>query len=279
MTTTTTALFSTAALVLAGCLGAPGSQEDPEGEIGVAPGELLTANALNVNALNVNALNVNALNVNALNVNALSPTNLVAFQAPSTSGDLARQLLKYTVSCALDATQSFNLTWTDALSVVHNDTYWGHLAMAPGWATKPLSSSEEEWVSACLISRVNWYGVSVSLSARGATGGLNVTEPAELGAYIREEGAFWGNLFAASPYAYSCNNALNDSFSRSRQRDCAAGHLTDTTVVDCGMILRLGSCDSNCIPLTNTGAYHPGCRDGTGSGAKISTAVVTVFLK
>ena len=271
--TTLTSLFL-AALLLVGCGGAPGSQEDPEGEIGIAPSDLVS-----VNALNMNALNMSAIDTNALSMNALSPTNFAAMQAPTTSGALARQLFKYAVSCALEPSQSSSLTWTDEWSVVHQDTYRGLLGLAPGWETRPLISSEQAWVSACLIARVNWYGVSVTISARGATSGLNVTDPGELLTYAHEEGAFWGNLFGESPHAYSCSNVLQDGFSRSRLRDCAAGHLTSQATVDCGMFLRLGSCNGTCIPFTNSGGYHPGCRDETGSSAKLSTAVVTIFLQ
>jgi hypothetical protein len=265
MKKTTTGLSFTVALLLSGCIGSPGSQEIPEGEVGVARSELLT---------------MNALTMNALTMNALSPSNLGAIQAPSTTGDLSRLLLKYTVSCAFDATQSFDFTWTDGSNVVHNDTYWGSLGLARSWSTKPLLTSRQQWVSACLISRVNWYGISVPLSARGGTSGLNATDPAELSTYSMEEGAFWGNLFAVSPYAYSCDSSRNDSYSRSSLRECAAGHVdSGSNLVNCGMIHRVGSCDTYCDPLTGNGAYHPQCVNSTGSNAEQTDAVITIFLQ
>jgi hypothetical protein len=285
MKKTTTGLFFTVALLLSGCIGSPGSQEIPGGEVGVARSELLTMNALTMNALTMNALTMNALTMNALTMNALtmnalSPSNLGAIQAPSTAGDLSRLLLKYTVSCAFDATQSFDFTWTDGSNVVHHDTYWGSLGLATSWSTSPLTTSSQEWVSACLISRVNWYGVSVPLSARGGANGLSVTDPAELSTYSMEEGAFWGNLFVVSPYAYSCDNSYNDSYSRSSLRECAAGHVdSGGNLVDCGMIHRLGSCDAYCKSLTNKGVYHKWCQESTDGAAVQTDAVVTVFLQ
>ena len=258
--TTTARLLSVTALLLAGCIGSPGSQEDSEGDIGVTGSQLLT--------------------MNALTMNALSTSNLAAIQEPSTAGDTTRMLLEYMVSCAFDETQSFDFTWTDGSNVVHNETYWGALGLAKSWSTKPISTFNQEWVSACLIARVNWYGVTVPLSARGATGGLRITDPVELGSYNREEGAFWGNLFAESPHAYSCSYAPNDSHSRSLSRDCAAGHVdSQGSLVDCGTIHRLGSCATYCDSLTNSGVFHPRCQDGTGSNAVQTSAVVTVFLQ
>ncbi|MEO5727209.1 MAG: hypothetical protein ABIV93_09445 [Byssovorax sp.] len=228
----------------------------------------------------MNALTMNALTMNALTMNALSPSNLAAIQEPSTAGDTTRMLLKYIVSCAFDATQSFGFTWKDGLNLVHEETYWGALALAKSWPTKPLSTSDQEWVSACLIARVNWYGVSVPLSIRGATGGLGVTDSVELDSYDREEGAFWGNLFAVSPRAYSCNYGPNNSHSRWALRDCAAGHINaHGSLTDCGMIDRLGSCNTHCSPLTSSGVYHPWCRNSTGPDAVQVSAVVTVFLQ
>jgi hypothetical protein len=237
-------------------------------------------NALTMNALTMNALTMNALTMTALTMTALSASNLAAIQDPSTAGGSTRLLLEYVVSCALDATQSFSFTWTDESNVVHDETYWGALGLANHWPTKPLSTSNQEWISACVIARVNWYGVSVPLSARGAIGGLRITDPVELGSYNLEEGAFWGNLFAESPHAYSCSYEPNDGHSRSSSRDCAAGHINSLgNLVDCGTIHRLGSCATYCDPLTNNGVFHPRCQDGTGSDAVQTSAVVTVFLQ
>ncbi len=262
---TTTRLLSLTALLLAGCAGPPGSQEDSEGDVGVSGSSIVT---------------MNALTMNALTMNALSASNLAAIKDPSASGGRARQLLEYVVSCAFDETQSFNLAWTDAANAAHNETYWGSLGLAKTWPTKPISTSDQEWVSACLIARVNWYGVSVPLSARGDIGGLRVTDSVELNSYDREEGAFWGNLFAVSPRSYSCSYGPNNNHSRWALRDCAAGHfIAQGVLADCGLIDRLGSCNVYCDPLTGGGVYHPRCRDSTGKDASYTSAVITVFLQ
>ena len=273
-------LLSLTALLLAGCAGPPGSQEDSEGDVGVSGSSLVTTNALTTNALTTNALTMNALTMNALTMNALSPSNFAAIVDPSASGGRARQLLEYTVSCAFDETQSFGFAWTDVANVVHNETYWGSLGLAKTWPTKPISTSDQEWVSACLIARVNWYGVSVPLSARGDTGGLRVTDSVELDSYDWEEGAFWGNLFAVSPRAYSCSYGPNNGHSRWALRDCAAGHfIAQGILADCGLIDRLGSCNIYCNPLTSGGMYHPRCWDSTASDANHTSAVITIFLQ
>ena len=59
----------------------------------------LTANALTANALTANALSANALSANALSANALTAN---ALTANALRDPLAREFLKYVVSCALD---------------------------------------------------------------------------------------------------------------------------------------------------------------------------------
>jgi hypothetical protein len=247
----------------------------------------LNPNALNPNALNPNTLNPNALNPNALNPNALSPQALSALQLPDASGDLSRQLMKYVVSCALDSTQSFSFTWTDASSVSHPTTYPGLLGLAPSWIGAPLSASGEEWVSACLASRVNWYGIPVMLSSRGSHPALGLGL-GEATAYPTEEGAFWGNVFTSSPAVFACNNPLAASHARSLLRDCAVGHLDGQGgTEECGRLHIVGSCATYCQAIDVVGLYHPRCvsdLDGNGALAPFlpsstaTTEAITIFL-
>ena len=282
MKMTTAGLFTATVLLVSACGDSRGDQQNADGEGGVVREEILTMNALTMNALTMNALTMNALTMNALTMNALDPSALAAVVDPTATGALARELLKYVVSCAFDDTQTFDFTWTDGSNVVHNESYWGSLALDSKWSKHPLSVTGQEWVSACVLARVNWYGVSVPLSARGSLGGLKKeTDSPELATYTREEGAFWGNIFASTPYAYSCNNVPNDSYSQSLLRDCAAGHLdAQNNLVDCGMIHRVGSCATYCSHHNkNTTDYYWKCETVPGGSNNKKDAVVTVFLQ
>jgi hypothetical protein len=234
----------------------------------------LNANALDGNGLSGDGLKPNALSPNALSPNALSASALEAIQSPGPDGSLSRQLLEYTVSCALDTTQSFSFSWTDESGVVHEETYRGLLALATLWATRPLTSWDAEWVSACLASRVNWYGEKVMISSRGTRPSLIKTGTPELTRFPNVEGAFWGNLFTAQPQVFACHYSPNDENSRGHLRDCAAGHVdAQGNVVPCGMIQLVGPCETLCTLSTNEGGYYSGC-----SGPVSSTKVITVFL-
>lgn len=266
-----------------GCMEAPDEAEP----LGVVTEAVENANALNANALNANALNANALNVNALNVNALSPTAMTALQQPGEAGNLSRQLMRYVVSCALGPAQSFSFSWADDQGA-HSETYPGLLGLASSWSQSPLDLEGQQWVSACLASRVNWYGVSVTLSSRGAHPALDKESLVETLSYLSEEGAFWGNLFTSTPAVFACNNALGSGYSRHQMRDCAAGHRNDDgSVQQCGIIHIVGSCAAYCQPLDLLGSYHSRCfssLDGSlllglfPNNSTATTAAITVFL-
>jgi hypothetical protein len=266
-------------LGVSGCLTDAGP--DAGGELDESEAVIEGPNALLPNALVPNALVPNALVPNALVPNALSPSTIVpsaleAIQDPTETGDLSRALLKYTVSCALSPSQSFSFTWTDSQGLVHKETYPGIVGLASSWAMKPLGEADQEWVSACLASRVNWYGVTVMISSRGSHPALHKSDPSETKAYTMIEGAFWGNVFAAKPRAYACFYGPNRPYSRAQRRDCAAGHVeADGTISECGIIEIVGPCEAQCQPFKGQGQYYPSC---TGPMATTSSAVLTTFL-
>ncbi|HEX2570119.1 MAG TPA: hypothetical protein VH877_11220 [Polyangia bacterium] len=231
-------------------------------------------NLLNMNALNMNALNMNALNLNALNINALDPAAALTIRSPGPKGDLARQLVRYAVGCALSPSQSFSFSWTDGTGTVHDEVYLGQLGLAPTWATAPLTSSGARWVSACLASRVNYYGTPVPISSRAP--GVLTTSSSERGTYAYEEGAFWGNVFGPTPAVFACYDLLTTSHSRARARDCAAGHAdSDGYVEQCGIIQIVGPCTTSCLLPLLEGDGYSSC----GSLLSKTSETITVFLQ
>lgn len=235
----------------------------------------LSPNALSPNALSLNALSPNALSPNALSPNALDPNALTALLDPTAAGDSSRQLLRYLVSCAFDPTQAFSFSWTDGGGLVHDETYAGMLAIAPGWATGPLGLNHQQLLSACVASRVNYYGVTVAVSSRSPQAPLQIVGNAELNAYPQVEGAFWGNLFAQTPYVRACGLMANAANSRAWMRDCAAGHLDGLGgAVPCGSLAIVGDCATRCPALGAQKAY-PSCNDPTyGSTAQLITTAL-----
>src|SRR4051794_19334840 len=105
-----------------GCGGEPAVEE--------VSSNALSANALSANAVSANALSANALSANALSANALSANALSANALTSTAlqDPLARQFLKYVVSCALPVDQIINMTIDGS-----EYKFPGGLGLAPDW--------------------------------------------------------------------------------------------------------------------------------------------------
>ncbi|WP_437708352.1 hypothetical protein WMF45_29940 [Sorangium sp. So ce448] len=264
--------------------------EEPLGEAQSAleAGNALNPNALNPNALNPNALNPNALNPNALAIGALSLISLgsqalTAILDPGPNGALSREHLRYAVECALESSQSFRFGWIDASGVYHDEIYTGVLGLARSWAWLPLDGDGQRWVSACLAARTNYYRIRVVISSRGPTKAINKQNSPELSTFTREEGAFWGNIYGSSPALYACHVPENAASSRAGLRDCAAGHIDETTgsIQPCGAIQLLGPCGSYCDPIApKNGIYHPSCfTDPANRSATTSLHPITVFLE
>ncbi|WP_437304759.1 hypothetical protein [Sorangium sp. So ce388] len=251
-------------LVTTGCMASELALEAGELEVlNSSADELVSGNALSANALSANALSANALSANALSANALRPEAASALRDPGARGDLFRTLVKYTVSCALNESQSFRFSWTDRAGAIHREVYTGHLGLADRWDRRPLDADGKQMVSACLAAHTNRYGVSVLISMRSAQNPLrHEVGPDELDEYPHIEGAFWGNLFSETPYLRACYNAENVAIAHAARRDCAAGHPgADGELESCGMIEIVGDCEDHCSKLHRSGEFYKNCDD------------------
>lgn len=266
-------VFSLTAACLWGC--GPEAGDDPdEGSLGEANPPIVTHNAIRPADLVPGDIAKKALSPDAW-----SPVELAGISDPSEAGRWRRTFIEYTVECALGPTDSFSFSWTDSTGYIHEVTYWGEMQLAEPWAHGPLDEVGQQWVSACIAARTNFYGRSVPISVRGAAGTLASRSSEELAVYSHEEGAFWGNLFAAEPKLYSCFAPENVEHSRSDSRECAAGHLEGGQVLPCGIIEITGSCSKQCTPI-GTGIYHPACTESA-NGLPLAEGneyVITVFL-
>ncbi len=247
----------------------------------------MNTNALNPNAMNTNALNPNAMNTNALDANAMNTNALAALEDPGPDGELARELLRYMVSCAFRADQAFDHSYVDADGVLHDVSYPGLLGLAPEWAHGPLDAQGQGWISACLASRVNAFGTPVTISSRGTHPALGVTS-SERWTYSSREAAFFGNLFAGEQRVYACYDLVNSTLSRLEDRVCGSnGALTSRLlnglrVYDCGRITVTGPCLNllgllsvgSCRKQANPDRYFHDCR----SPAGVAYPSITTFV-
>ncbi|HVX96768.1 MAG TPA: hypothetical protein VHK47_17765 [Polyangia bacterium] len=156
--------------------------EEPAASVDRSSAALTTENALTANALTANALTANALTANGL------------------KDPLARELMKYVVSCALPDDQTLSMT-IDGKKY----SFPGGLGLAPEWGRRGGSCDEscQRWVSACVLGRVDFLGVEEIISERGANLALLPTLP-EMLSYPNIEATYYGNIFADGQPMYAC---------------------------------------------------------------------------
>lgn len=156
----------------------------------------------------------------------------------------ARQTLQYLASCALDA--------GTVLTARHegvDHAFPGSIGLAPEWHGRAMTEDEQRWVSACMLSRTNYFGTPVAISMR-----LGFASRAEglqdrgndHTAFTEEEGSFFGNLFAARPVAYVCSPPHSEAaraLFAAQHRICALPAATHEgkAVTACG-IVHVGEC-------------------------------------
>ncbi len=185
------------AITLAGCASI-------DEEIGVAQLAELSQNAMSINAMSINAMSINAMSINAMSINAMSinAMSIISFQLDTTaSGGIeksaeGRQLLHYLARCALGPKHELTVAVAGQTHV-----FPGSLGLAPGWVYRSLTRAERRILSACLLSHVNHYGLSVAISLRGA--GLEVSEQ-EIQDFYVYEATFYGDVFATPMKMYAC---------------------------------------------------------------------------
>jgi hypothetical protein len=261
-------LFLVASLTLAACIGAPGEVEE---SIGSAQQDALASNALASNALASNALASNALASNALASNALA-SNALASNALASNALVmqalddpnAREVLQYMVSCALPANESVVVRVQGTTY-----TYPGQLGLAAAWGEPGGTCNRDcqQWVSACLMARVDFLGVKREISLRGTNPALTLSA-VERQDYTVREATYFGNVFTSPQQRYACLSPGQTEI----QRVC--GPSLDDCVVDVD-----ASCNKVCDPPTADGAFrncrpHDGdCDDPPYQGS------ITVFLE
>ncbi|MGK4008848.1 hypothetical protein WMF31_39955 [Sorangium sp. So ce1036] len=223
------------------------SAELDDEEVAEVQQEVIVHNALTRNALTRNALTRNALTRNALTHNALTRNALMgnAFTSEALRDPESRELLSFIVSCALPEDEHVDIEVKG-----RRYRFRGELGLAPEWGKARGRCDEkcQEWVSACLLSRVNYMGAHVTISLRGNDHALASTR-AERRRYDHAEAAYYGNVFLERQRRFACMAPGETSIPR------VCGDSLEDCVVDV-----VGSCDDVCGRPRPDGSF-PRCRD------------------
>jgi hypothetical protein len=245
--------------VVAGCREAGDDTETVQSAITAE--NALSANALSANALSANALSANALSANALSANALSAN---ALTATALRDPLAREFLKYVVSCALDEGDGFSMRIDGTLY-----DFPGQLGLAPQWGRSHGScdGSCQRWVSACVLARVDAAGVKRIISLRGQNLAL-WPDAGELRQFTDREATYYGNLFVRDQPRFLCLSPDKTSDPR----------VCGDSMATCPMTV-VGSCDDACATDHGLFGSFGDCSDrGRPGRGTLYHEAITVFL-
>jgi hypothetical protein len=235
-------------------------------EVGETQESLLSGNLLSGNLLSGNLLSGNLLSGNLLSGNLLSGNAILEEELQDPG---ARQLLSFIVSCALPADAHVDVE-------IEGVTYGfdGSIGLAPEWGEEGGSCDAKcrSWVSACVISRVNYLGEHVDISLRGTHDVLYTSSDEQID-YPLVEATYYGDIFASPPKVFACLPPGETQIPR------VCGPNINTCVV-----VPQGECENLCGNVIDDGAY-PNCREqglpkkhgGYHTGPK-HVGSITVFL-
>lgn len=216
----------------------------------------LAANRLAANRLAANRLAANRLAANRLAANSLAGEKLVStrLEATTDTADMlstadGREVYSYIISCALGEGTTIEATIPNAPDTAPPDTLYickdgrcvfsGAVGLAEHWIDRRLDPNGQRWVTACLLARVNHYGVTEIISMRGLAPELSVS-PSEAEQYSLQEGPFYGNIFANPDAPLDWNacrgtdKAATPDQAGLEMRACAEPDPADPTHTMCG---------------------------------------------
>ncbi|HUJ58068.1 MAG TPA: hypothetical protein VLX92_06235 [Kofleriaceae bacterium] len=192
-------LLVVAACSLVACATEPteSSSDDDLKSSNLISSNLISSNLISSNLISSNLISSNLISSNELEINELTTKALVG------TAD-GRLLLSFVIGCAIPADVTLVAYDTGAPDSAPPATPYtcehgtcsfdGSVGLAPEWLHHPLDADGRGWVSACMFSRVNGFGLPEEISLRGANHALVVSR-SEAQAYSVQEGAFYGDMF------------------------------------------------------------------------------------
>jgi hypothetical protein len=224
-----------------------------------------STNRLAANRLAANRLAANRLAANRLSENRLEANPETAEMLNTADG---REVFSYIMSCALAKGTRIEATVPGAPDTAPPDTLYrcknercrfpGSLGLTEHWIDRRLSPKGQRWITACLLARVNLYGIKQIISMRGAAPELSVS-PEEAELYSLQEGAFYGNIFVdpAAPLDWNACRGRDQAAGEEgglELRDCTEPDPNDPSHTKCGFKYA-----GDCGNYTGSSAHVPAC--------------------
>src|SRR5579862_365247 len=247
-----------AGILVAGVISILGAARNVYAKIAAAA---LTEDAVTSSELANNLEALDALHGNALTSKSLQGNGLITktLQDPD-----SRELFQAIVACALPAAKSVSVTTGNM-----KYTFDGGIGLTPNWgkAGGTCAAACQEWVSACVLSELDYTGSTEEISMRGSNAALKITE-AEAGAYTVREATYYGNLFTGAK-RYACLSPGQTEIPR----------VCGSSLEDCPVeIDPYSTCADLCHAPSRSGAFTD-CKNIPGRQGKAFPDTITIYLQ
>lgn len=140
-----------------------------------------------------------------------------------------RPIIEATIECALDQSQKIY----DPDSGL---TYFGWWGLATAWEKNPILTKDGDYVTACVLQRLNAFGKVVNVLLEGDTGLIKEDLAADVD-FPFHESTVYGNMFTSKAPLYT-NRPAFDAFV------CSEDELAQTCRKSAGTILDTRICDT-----------------------------------
>lgn len=155
------------------------------------------SNVIVAEALSASQFNAVKTAASAIGAASLS-SNSAAIQTLISTAD-GQAMFTVIVRCAVSSGQSVTATGPGGPIV-----FSGQLGVASAWRLAVPTQANKRWTTACVLARTNLFGLTSLVSLRHDTFLPLISTSAERATYPIAVGAFYGDLFQASPKTYAC---------------------------------------------------------------------------
>lgn len=173
------------------------------------------------------------------------------------------------IECALSETQSIY----DPVNAVEIHGWWG---LASNWDAAPISTQldVQEWLTGCMLARLNAFGVEVNILLEGDTSAIQSSSVWD-SAFPYDESTVLGNMFNSTKpitnstpafHAYLCReNYLAGACPVDQGAAYASKRICDNSPSICGLI-DIGRCDPSAAAapacIAGSSSQHWKCKQG-----------------
>lgn len=160
-------------------------------------------------------------------------------------------------------------------------TFRGYWGFAPEWLEGPCEEACQEWVSACLMTHINDYGLPVDIFLAGTNEHLQAlgVRPEDRGFAVLE-GAYYGNVFQRPALMYACRGHDRDALALTWRVCSRPGARCGFEIAGpCGPVDGETGADATGVCEVTPEGFYRNCRTSRGADGRTYSRVLNVYMR